>query len=370
MPQTTIDDTEFDPSIGIPVNIKTYPGSFTTRSLPSKVLLDKKKPKQYGPTECWDRFIAAQPAWIRQLLQEVHFYTDDGHQNIDEILLLHDKVGHLLSVSDGSVKFHNMSFGWIIATPDGRRLAAGCGPCEGRGNSLRSEGAVMLAATLFMALISHHMNHKVKVICISDNKELIRRKIEHKNYEEPYPNATLASEYNIIEEIYETCKIYNIKSSYHWVQGHQDKHTSYDDLSLEAQLNVDADWYAGKYYEESGNFLPQCTLLPACPAMLSIRDITVTSDYKNQLIRAYTKPRYIEYLQNKFGWSDTVINLIAWKSLSLAVRRINRSVILTKISYDLLPTAETLKKYKYQNSDKCVLCDKTETRDHMIQCKA
>jgi hypothetical protein len=104
--------------------------------------------------------------------------------------------------------------------------------------------------------------------------------------------------------------------------------------------------------------------------MLSIREITVTSDYKNQLIRAYTEPRYIECLQNKFGWSDTVINTIAWKSLSLAVRRINRSVILTKVSNDLLPTAETLKKFKYQNSDKCVLCDKTETRDHMIQCKA
>jgi hypothetical protein len=40
-------------------------------------------------------------------------------------------------------------------------------------------------------------------------------------------------------------------------------------MSLEAQLNVDADWYAGKYQDESGNFLPQCTLLPACPVMLS-----------------------------------------------------------------------------------------------------
>jgi hypothetical protein len=74
---------------------------------------------------------------------------------------------------------------------------------------------------------------------------------EHKHYEEPFPNATLASEYEIIEEIYETCKMYNIKSSYHWVRGHQDKHTAYKDLSLQAQLNVDADWYAGKYQDES-----------------------------------------------------------------------------------------------------------------------
>jgi hypothetical protein len=250
------------------------------------VILDKNKQKQYGPTECWDRFIASQSTWIRQFLEEVHFYTDDGHQNIDEILILQDKCGHLLSVSDGSVKFHNMLFCWIITTPDGRRLAAGCGPCKRGGNSLRSEGAGMLAATLFIALISHHMSHKIKAKCISDNKELIRRMTEHKHYEEPFPNATLASEYDIIEEIYEMCKIYNIKSSYHWVRGPQAKHAAYEDLSLQAQLNVDADWYAGKYQDESGKFLPQCTLLPACPAMLSIQEITVTSGYKNQLIQA------------------------------------------------------------------------------------
>jgi hypothetical protein len=104
--------------------------------------------------------------------------------------------------------------------------------------------------------------------------------------------------------------------------------------------------------------------------MMSIQEITVTSNYKNQLIQAYTEPRYIEYLQNKFGWSVTIIKTISWKCLSMAVRRINRSVILTKVSNDVLPTVETLKKYKYQNSDKCVLCDMTETRDHMIQCKA
>jgi hypothetical protein len=263
-----------------------------------------------------------------------------------------------------------MLFGWIIATPDGRQLAAGCGPCQGRGNSLRSEGAGMLAATLFMALISHHMKHKIKAKCTSDNKELIRRLTEHKQYDEPYLNATLASEYDIIEEIYETCKLYNINASYHWVRGHQDRTTTYKDLSLEAQLYVDADWCAGKYQDESDKYLSRCNILPSCPAMLSIRDISVTSNYKKQLIRAYTEPRYIEYLPNRFGWSDTIIGTIAWKCLALAARRINRSVLMTKVCNDLLPTAETLKRYQYQNSDRYILCDKVETRDHMIQCKA
>jgi hypothetical protein len=142
----------------------------------------------------------------------------------------------------------------------------------------------MLAATLFIALISHHMKHKTKAKCIPDKKELIRRLTEHKQYDEPYPNATLASEYDIIEEIYETCKLYNINTSYHWVRGHQDRTTEYEDLLLQAQLNVNADWYAGKYQDESGKYSPRCNILPSCPAMLSIRDISMTSDYKKQLI--------------------------------------------------------------------------------------
>jgi len=372
MPQNTIGYDHFSPAEGTSIRINSYPGRITTRSLPSTIVIPKKTARTIGPTECWDGFVRSQPEWIRMFLQEIHFYTDDGFANLDEILTVHDKEGYLLSVSDGSVKFHNMSFGWIIASPDGQRLAAGAGagPCQGRGNSLRSEGAGMLSATLFLALISHHMEHQLKVEFLSDNRELIRRMKDHQHYDDPYPNATLASEYDIIEEIYNTCKIYKITGSYQWVKGHQDRHTEYESLPLNAQLNVEADYYAGQYQDNFGKLRPLCTLLPTSGAMLSIRTISVTSDYRNQLIRAYTEPRYIEYVQNRFGWSDDVIHSIAWKCLTLAARRINRSVLMTKVCNDLLPTAVTLQQQKYQYSDRCNMCDGVETRDHMIQCKA
>jgi hypothetical protein len=58
------------------------------------------------------------------------------------------------------------------------------------------------------------------------------------------------------------------------------KNTAYDDLELEAQFNVDADKYAAK-----GKLRPIVSLLPSCDAMLSIRGISVTSNYRKQLIR-------------------------------------------------------------------------------------
>jgi hypothetical protein len=65
-----------------------------------------------------------------------------------------EEHGHILAVSDGSVKTHDMSFRWILATPSGDRLAAAAGPCNGRGNLLRAEGAEMMSVTMFIALIT------------------------------------------------------------------------------------------------------------------------------------------------------------------------------------------------------------------------
>jgi hypothetical protein len=253
---------------------------------------------------------------VESLLQDVPFFSDDGYSNLWEIVHESEDFGYLLAVSDGSVKFHDMSFGWILATPTGKRLVAAAGPCNGRGNSLRAEGAGMLSATIFIALIKHYLKiETMKIVFISDNSELIRRLKVHKQY-------------------------------------------------------VAADKYAGYFQLAKGKFRPVVSLLPSCDAMLSIRGISVTSNYRKQLIRAYVEPEYIQYLQYRFEWPNETIEIIAWKCLSLAIQQINRDVSITKVCNDLLPTADTLCKMKYQHHDTCILCHQHKTRDHIIRCTA
>jgi prenyltransferase beta subunit len=150
----------------------------------------------------------------------------------------------------------------------------------------------------------------------------------HKHYDEPFPNETLKSEFDVTEKIYRTTTTYGIQSIYKWVQGHQDKNTPYDDLDLEANLNVDAEKYAGGFELAKGNFQPLVSLLPSCDAMLSIRGISVTSNYRKQLIRAYIEPEYKQYLQYRFEWLNETIEMISWKCLSLAIQRINQDVLI------------------------------------------
>ena len=142
----------------------------------------------------------------------------------------------------------------------------------------------MLSATLLVTIISHYLNTELNVLFISDNDELIKRCNAHKHYNDPFPNETLRSEFDVTEQIFSTIKDSQITAKYKWVKGHQDSAKAYDDLSLEAQLNVDADALAGEYQEEQRQFHPMVNILPSCPAMLSIRGISVTSNYKKQLI--------------------------------------------------------------------------------------
>ena len=106
----------------------------------------------------------------------------------------------------------------------------------------------------------------------------------HKHYKEPFSNETLRSEFDVTEQIYNTKASRKVKPTYVWLKGHQDDNEQYDDLPLEAQLNLDADELAGLFQQRSGMSRPIVHMMPSCPAMLLIRGISVTSNYCKQLI--------------------------------------------------------------------------------------
>ena len=214
----------------------------------------------------------------------------------------------------------------------------------------------MLAVTVLISLILTYTNRSdISLVCVSDNLELINRMNEHNEYDHPFPNETTKSEYDITEQIFRTTKAYNITAEYVWVRGHQDKDKDCDKLDTYAQLNVQADHLAGDFQDRKGAFRPIVPLLPSCPAMISIRGISITSNIFKQLVRAYTEPRYMGYLQLKYNWSDTTIQSIAWKSLALAIERIDRDVLLTKICNNILPTFRQLHRFGMHSSSKCPL---------------
>ena len=199
----------------------------------------------FGQSNTWEDFVSKQ-LWMQRLLEGVYFL--DGDLSLFAICKEFEKHDGLLAVLDGSVIFHNMSYDWVVATPDGRILVWSVVLCNRGGNSLRAEGVGMLSVTVFFALtMENTLKEPLLVTFVSDNQELINRCNAHLQYIIPYPNDTVKLEYNVMEQIYCTASNYKLKPSYHWVKGHQDDNTPTEELSIVAQLNVEADSLAGEF---------------------------------------------------------------------------------------------------------------------------
>ena len=313
----------------------------------------------------WYSFVATKPKWIQQLLRHAQF--DD----LDEIINQLSQPLTIQVMSDGSAKGNHMSYGWKIADAQFNYLAQGMGPVDGRPNSLRGEAGGMLAATMFLALVLEFAQITKPTAPIkfrSDNLDLIRRLIQHKDYEIPYMNQTLTAEFDLIEQIHKVHTEFSMETLFEHIKGHQDDDTPYDKLSKAAKMNVDCDELANEYHSIGPPSSLITHVLPSCPAMLVINNATISNDYRNQLTRAYTEPNYIQYLQQKYKWNNSVTQAIAWTSLSRAIRRIDKQDITTKLCTEYLPVAATLKKRSYQTTDTCCLCGATETQKHIFVC--
>ena len=200
---------------------------------------------------------------------------------------------YLILVSDGSKKYiHMMAFGWVLATPSGKWLAASSGPGSGEGSSLRIEADGMLSGALCCGIIlSETMNIEFRIKYVCDNNELIRNCEDRLTYDTPFPNTTLRPEFDLIEEIYQTNKKYKIRSSFEWVKGHQDDYEDEADLSLHATLNVEADRRAKEWNRENGrvNLYPKQALVQSNTAALIIHGSLVTSKYYDRLLEKYSE---------------------------------------------------------------------------------
>ena len=156
---------------------------YSTRFTPFKGL------NVYGPTLSWDRYVDSQPSWIKSLLQNIHFFTDNREVIWNNL----QTFGYLLIVFDGSVRYiSSILFGWILANPDGRWLEAAISPSMGQGSYLHAEGDGMLSGVLFLFIIADgYPSEQCTITYISNNFGLIQQNTKYLDYDTPYPNTTL-----------------------------------------------------------------------------------------------------------------------------------------------------------------------------------
>ena len=159
------------------------------------------------------------------------------------------------------------------------------------------------------------------------------------------PRDTLNPDADIILEIAQGIEELQLPYTVQWARGHQDSAQPQHNLSLEAQLNCEADDQGLKYQADTLRNSAEVPPLPSTSAYLLIAGQTITSRYKTRIQEASTIPNLKQYMCKRFGWSQDTITDIDWEVYkSLVASQRQNHVIMVKHLHAVAPTSETWKK--------------------------
>ena len=247
---------------------------------------------------------------LRVLVNDVEFIKEP-YEIKEELMKSKNPV---LAVSDGSGKDGAMTFGWSVSV-GGREVIKNKGPAFGSESSHRAEGYGQLSLFVVLKTLFEFadipFDTPIRYGC--DNQGLLTRVRERQKYADLYPNATLATDWDIVEAINEyRQRFQNIKQEH--VKGHQDENAEFENLPHMVQLNVLADRYAGEYQEDEGMQRPLVPMLPTTKCQLTIPGNTVTRGIMKHIRRHHAtkriKPRFIKLhgIENENGLDWTAFH--------------------------------------------------------------
>jgi hypothetical protein len=344
-------------------------GAFWIPSIPGPLAA----PQPTSISETFPEFIATLEPWERDLFSFLHMEV--GCFEFIDLITSQDIAAdttQLLTVSDGSDDSGSMSFGWVIALPSGRRLARCSGPALGpRGSSFRAEGYGFLSVTRFLVRLCEFcsVSPRWNIRMLTDNAGLLTRIAASLPYPEPFPNITLASDWDVTHEIASSLRTMLTIPTLKHVLGHQDSHAAFHDLSLEAQLNVEADEEAGFFQSNYPAQRPKISRLPSNNVQFQIAGKTICAKLKQSIREAASVSNYLLYAAKRFNWNPSVASTVDWAAYTQTIGRFrSQRIQITKLCNDLLPTARWVNRYDSLTTKHCIHCGEVEDRDHIIVC--
>jgi hypothetical protein len=215
----------------------------------------------------------------------------------------------LRAVSDGSVwDEHQGAFGWAISTDIGERVAKGMGPARGAApDSFRAEAYGMLATLCFLKRLAEFTGqHEPWAGVLATDSQSLLDTISAKGSADEDNKPKVKKLHELSVDSPEWDIVSNIIALLHsqpglklkYARGHQDRTIPYDNLSLLAQLNVDADEMATKYQINHGGQRPRAFLTDTARVHLVTPNGSVTSKFSVALRFQATYGPLLQYIED------------------------------------------------------------------------
>ncbi len=327
---------------------------------------------------------SSEPDVPSTLIKQIAQLPDSLSQLLDdtEMLVSETDIGEALSknetlylASDGGAATNKGSYGWVLQVgllP----IARGKGRAQGSDpRSFRAEGYGMSSGLLYLLQIhrfygiQRNRTTANKIIC--DNQGLLTRIGNSTTWKYMTPNVTLRAEWDVESTIVDSYKQLGIPFTLVHVKSHQDDDGPVTGLTMEAQLNVQADALATEALKDAPTY-PKVSLFPTAQCQLIVNGNSVTRKIP-QMIRYQAGVGEIQkYLLERNQWNIETFNKIDWEAHGKAHshHRTHQNYLL-KLCHRHLPIGRTLHRRDGKYPARCPGCNSTdETHEHYLGCDA
>jgi ribonuclease HI len=236
-------------------------------------------------------------------------------------------------------------------------------------DSFRGElGGILMAIRFTIEIAETYNIQKGACEVKSDNIAAIHT--VEKTLTTGYPQSGISS-FDILRIIWKELRKTDIRFSFTWVKGHQDRDTPYNELDDDARANCKADQIAAtKIINAKPNEKPKHDVDEG--PYLSINNKKIHTNIHRKLIEHINGKRIKNYWMKRGRFRHDNDNQIDWEALAAANKTFKFSdrVILMKMLADKAPTAEVMKRRGQYDNAQCPLCNiEKETAIHIFQCK-
>ena len=280
-------------------------------------------------------------------------------------------------ITDGGLKDHNATFGWKIITPDRTVLFQGSGPADGppeTESSTRSELFGFAAPMIIVNQLARWwgIKHRCKFRWLVDSQAAIKQ-VKDIRRKQTLPRHQ-PENVDVLTTIFHLTKECRRPITIDWVKGHQDDDKHYDELSRDAQLNIDVDRLATNYRESGGRSRAILTHYPPTQVSVSINNIRLPGKIEPS-IRYHVNGSALKQYVTKFNkWDAFTARCVDWYSFGLNFRTLVPKAQLQhmKLVHDIQPLGwkkHQISKSKETALSMCPCCKaKVETSVHFLTC--
>ena len=288
------------------------------------------------------------------------------------------RAGTLVAVTDGSYDRQRNSrvcaAGWIIMDiTTGSRLAGSFSEYSTSASSYRGELLGLCAINIILLALAKagNITNRPPVTVWCDNKGAINRASD--NSRRIKCGRPCADILRILRTIRNELPL---ATTFRHVKSHMDDKLSWEQLTLEQQLNCDCDSLAKasvtRAIEASQDRgYPPTGLLPKETVGLFINQQKITSDPTNTLRYQLSKVEAKLFLTSQQGWSDEQFDDVGWDWLHqvLASKPIMFRLWLSKQHSNFCATGLQMKRCKLTEDDCCPSCwSRKERASHLCTC--